>query len=214
MARRKKEVEEYVEVEGIKCKVKNPARKAITQFYQDNLRDAISDYERSVSRWMESKKNYRDNLKVNVIIAPFVLGWLHRPEDPDEYLLIKGYITDEEFKKRKRKESASKKTTRKPAAPKKPVAKGSAKSTNGVNKEPAAKPKPVAKKPTAAKEAPAKPSKPKVSDKTVAAKPAAKNGATKVTKPAAKGSQRAQAKSPETKKAAPKKAAPKRTPKK
>ena len=81
---KKKDSKEYVEVEGIKCEVKNPKRRSTAKYYQSSLRDAITDYENKVERWSESKRNYRDNLKINVIIAPFVLGWLRKPEDEDE----------------------------------------------------------------------------------------------------------------------------------
>jgi len=114
-----KDKKEYVEIEGIKCEVKDPERKAVTLYYQDSLRDAISDYERSVSRWVESKKAYRDGLKINVIIAPFVLGWLKKPEDPDEYLVITGRITMDELKKKRAKEAAKNKKTKKRSTRKK-----------------------------------------------------------------------------------------------
>lgn len=130
----KKKIEiKYVEVEGIKCEVKNPNKKETAIYYQNSLREAIDNYIGSVDRWSESKRNYRDNLKINVIIAPFVLGWLKKPEDNDEYLVIKGYMTLEELdvkikkgankkkRTRKTKTPAAKSATKKPAAPKKPT---------------------------------------------------------------------------------------------
>jgi hypothetical protein len=187
---KKKDTKEYVEVEGIKCEVKNPKRRSVAKYYQSSLRDAITDYENKVERWSESKRNYRDNLKTNVIIAPFVLGWLRKPEDEDEYRVIKGYLTLEELQekrdkeankgKRKPRKKAVKKVVKKPAV-KKPAA-----------KRPASPKKPTAPKKPSSPKKPAAPKKPTV--KSVAKKPAAKK--------------------PATKKAAPKKAAPKSSKKK
>lgn len=92
---------EYVEVEGIKCEVKDPSRKATVLYYQESLRNGIADYERSVSNWTDLKDGYRSILKLNVILAPFVLGWLNRPEDEEEYRVIKGIITLDELNKKK-----------------------------------------------------------------------------------------------------------------
>jgi len=92
---------EYVEVEGIKCEVKDPSRKATVLYYQESLRNGIADYERSVSNWTDLKEGYRSILKLNVILAPFVLGWLKRPEDEEEYRVIKGIITLDELNKKK-----------------------------------------------------------------------------------------------------------------
>lgn len=91
----------YVEVEGIKCEVKDPSRKATVLYYQESLRNGIADYERSVSNWTDLKEGYRSILKLNVILAPFVLGWLKRPEDEEEYRVIKGIITLDELNKKK-----------------------------------------------------------------------------------------------------------------
>ena len=118
MSKKKIDEIEYVEVEGIKCKVRNPKKKAIAIAYQNSLRDAILDYERSIDRWSESKRDYRDNLNINVKIAPFVLGWLSKPEDEDEYRVINGCLTIEEFEAKRKKEANKEKKTRKPAAKK------------------------------------------------------------------------------------------------
>jgi hypothetical protein len=92
---------EYVEVEGIKCEVKDPSRKATVLYYQESLRNGIADYERSVSNWTDLKEGYRNILKLNVILAPFVLGWLKKPENEEEYRVIKGIITLDELNKKK-----------------------------------------------------------------------------------------------------------------
>jgi hypothetical protein len=99
---------EYVEVEGIKCEVKDPSRRATVLYYQESLRNGISDYERSVSSWTAAKEGYRSILLLNVILAPFVLGWLQRPEDPDEYRVIKGLMTLDELNKKRKKDSKPK----------------------------------------------------------------------------------------------------------
>jgi hypothetical protein len=99
---------EYVEVEGIKCEVKDPSRKATVLYYQENLRNGIADYERSVSNWTDLKEGYRNVLKLNIILAPFVLGWLKRPEDEEEYRVIKGIITLDDLNKKRKKVSEPK----------------------------------------------------------------------------------------------------------
>jgi hypothetical protein len=157
----KKQKIEYVDVEGIKCEVKDPKRKAVVQYYQNSLREAIDDYIGSVDRWSESKRNYRENLKINVIIAPFVLGWLRKPQDEDEYRVIKGYLTHEELAEKRYKEAnkgkrkprkksvkkpAAKPAPKKPASPKKPTVKKAGLSKPATTKKPTVKKKPVAKK--------------------------------------------------------------------
>ncbi len=111
MAKKIDDKKEYVEVEGIKCEVKDPSKKALVLFCQKNLYKAISDYEDSVDRWIESKKAYRDVLVTNLIITPFVLGWLKRP-DPDEYLVIIGFMTMKELKSKKKSNIKTKKTVK------------------------------------------------------------------------------------------------------
>jgi hypothetical protein len=122
-----KDEKKYVEVEGIMCEIKNPKKRAVSKYYQQNLLDNIADYESKVERWSESCINYRDNLKINVKVAPFVLGWLRRPEDEDEYRVITGSMTLIELNdKRKKEANKSKKprkpTAKKPISPNKPVA--------------------------------------------------------------------------------------------
>ena len=84
---------EYIEVEGIKCEIKDPSKKGITEYYQLNLRLEVDKYESSIDRWTDSKTGYLEALRANVRLAPFVLGWLRPPENEDEYLVIKGYMT-------------------------------------------------------------------------------------------------------------------------
>jgi hypothetical protein len=205
----KKQKIEYVEVEGIKCEVKNPKRKAVVQYYQNSLREAIDDYIGSVDRWSESKRHYRDNLKINVIIAPFVLGWLKRPEDNDEYLVIKGYLTHEELAEKRYKEANKGKRKPRKRAAKKPAAKPAA-------KKPASPKKPTAPKKPSAPKKPATPKKPAV--KSIAKKQdgPAKGSTTAQKKTVAKKSDSPKKKSdsPATKKAAPKRAASKTSKKK
>ena len=124
---------EYIEIEGIKCEVKNHERKEITQYYQNSLNEQINNYISSIERWTDIKKSYRDTLKKNMIIAPFVMGWLKRPENNDEYLVIKGFITIDELKFKKNKGSIKKveknkpkkinisTAKKRPASPKKPI---------------------------------------------------------------------------------------------
>lgn len=100
--------EKYVEIEGIKCEVKDPSRKATVLYYQESLRNGIADYERSVSNWTDLKEGYRSILKLNVILAPFVLGWLKKPEDEEEYRVIKGIISIDDLNKKRNKDSKTK----------------------------------------------------------------------------------------------------------
>ena len=103
---------EYEEVEGIKCEVKDPSRRGVVKFYQQSLRPEIDKYIAN-NRMTESKRAYADALEVNIKIAPFVLGWLRKPEDEDEYRVIKGLMTIEELEaKRKKEATKNKKTTR------------------------------------------------------------------------------------------------------
>jgi hypothetical protein len=127
---------EYVEIEGIRCEVKNPAKKSIVRFYQQTLRPEIDKYVGN-NIMTDKRKAYAEALEINLIIAPFVLGWLKKPEDEDEYRVIKGQMTLKQLEasrnltvKKPRKAPAKKITepikpiaeTKKLMAPKKPVA--------------------------------------------------------------------------------------------
>lgn len=115
--------EELVDVEGIECKIKNPSRKATVIFYQNNLREEVDKYVGN-NRMTEKRRAYADALEINIKVAPFLLGWLHKPEDEDEYRVIKGLMTLDELEAKRKKEAAkNKRTTRKKkAAPKKRTA--------------------------------------------------------------------------------------------
>lgn len=119
---------EYVEVEGIKCEVKDPSRKATVLYYQESLRNGIADYERSVSNWTDLKEGYRSILRLNVILAPFVLGWLKRPEDEEEYRVIKGIITLDDLNKKRKKDSKAK--VEEPKRAEKPIKKTATKTVS------------------------------------------------------------------------------------
>jgi hypothetical protein len=150
---KKNDDKEYVEVEGIKCEVKDSKKKAIVEYYQNNLDEQISDYV-AKNRMVDSKKAYADALRINVKIAPFVLGWLKRPEDEDEYRVITGRMTIEELNKKKgatKSSQKSRKTTTKPVEPKKPIkSKGATKEPETTQKTPENK-KSVSKKPAETK---------------------------------------------------------------
>lgn len=103
---------EYVEIEGIQCEVKDPGREAVVKFYQQNLRPEIDKYI-GTNRMTESKRAYADALEVNIKIAPFVLGWLRKPQDEDEYRVIKGYMTLDELEAKRKKEASGKKPAKK-----------------------------------------------------------------------------------------------------
>lgn len=136
----KKANKEYEEVEGVQCEIKNPARKGVVRFYQNNLREEVDRYIADHPRMTDKNTRYLNAMKVNVILAPFVLGWLRKPEDNDEYLVIKGYMTMKELdakrnksttkvkkvaKKRPKKATATAvKPTKKAVTTSKPVSKG------------------------------------------------------------------------------------------
>ncbi len=115
---------EFVEVEGIMCEVKNPGKKSLVKQYQHNLRIETDKYlgEQIVT---DKRKGYADALEINIKIAPFVLGWLVKPEG-DEYRVITGRMTLDEFNKKytkpaaPNKESKPQKTKKEPEAKEKP----------------------------------------------------------------------------------------------
>ena len=169
---------EYVDVEGIMCEVKDPRRKATVIYYQANLRREIDNYVGN-NRMIEKKRAYADALEINLKIAPFVLGWLRRPEDRDEYNVITGRLTLEELEQKRAKEAAkNKNTTRKKRAPKglnNRATKGQ-KTTNTTTKKPVTNRKPDSK--SGATKGPAKGSTTK--------KAAPKKTASKTTKSSSK----------------------------
>lgn len=102
---------ELVEVEGIMCQVKDHKKKSLVEVYQHNLRIETDKYigEQTMT---EKRKGYVAALEINIKIAPFVLGWLVRPSE-DEYRVITGRMTLDEFNKKynskPKKESSSQK---------------------------------------------------------------------------------------------------------
>ena len=86
---------EFVEIEGIICEVKNSVKKLLVKQYQHNLRIETDKYigEQIMT---DKRKGYASALEINIKIAPFVLGWLYKPGE-DEYRVITGRMTLEEF---------------------------------------------------------------------------------------------------------------------
>ena len=116
---------EFVEVEGIMCEVKSSGKKSIVQEYQRLLSIETDKYigEQTMT---DKRKGYADALEINIKIAPFVLGWLHKPGE-DEYRVITGRMTLDEFNKKNnpkpaapKKESKPQKTKKEPEAKEKP----------------------------------------------------------------------------------------------
>lgn len=89
---------EFVEVEGIMCEIKNSDKKSLVKLYQHNLRIETDKYigEQTMT---DKRKGYSAALEINIKIAPFVLGWLYKPGD-DEYRVITGRMTLDEFNKK------------------------------------------------------------------------------------------------------------------
>jgi len=98
---------EYVEVEGISCEIKDPRKKGVVKFYQENLRSEIDKYI-GANTMTDSEQRYANALEVNIKIAPFVLGWLRKPGDEDEYRVIKGLMTLDELHAKRKKEAKTK----------------------------------------------------------------------------------------------------------
>lgn len=98
------EIKEFIDVEGIKCLVKNPNKRNSVLYYQENLNLEIDQY--ISSNIMTDKKNfYVDSLKLNVKISPFTLGWLEWPTDENHRRVIKGIITLDDLGKKTNKKS-------------------------------------------------------------------------------------------------------------
>ena len=109
----KKPKVELVEIEGVKCKVKDAKRKAIALHYQEYVRESYSDYVLKETM-TPSRQSYSDGLLLSIRRAPFLLGWLHWPEDENERRVIMGRepIVD-------KKKKSTKKVKRKKRVPKK-----------------------------------------------------------------------------------------------
>jgi len=171
----------YEEVEGIKCEIKSPTRRATVKYYQSSLAEELDKYIASIDRWTESTKGYRDNIKINIKVAPFVLGWLRKPTDQDEYLVIKGYMTLEELQSKRDK--ASGKVKKKPAKTRKAkigvTRKGNSDTVKPKAKRPAGPKKPTAPKKPVSPKRPTAPKKPVVKKTTATKKAAPKKAAPK-----------------------------------
>lgn len=121
----KKKVDiEYVE--EIPCEVKNHDKKSVVRFYQQNLRQEIDKYVGN-NTMTDSRKGYANALEINIKIAPFVLGWLKKPEDEDEYRVITGRMTIEELNKKRGTNKLLSKKTEKPTEAKKAAPKAAPK---------------------------------------------------------------------------------------
>ncbi len=70
-------------------------------YCQHNLRIEIDKYI-GEEVMTESRKTYASGLEINLKILPFVIGWLKKPLDEDEYRVIKGIITIDELNKSKK----------------------------------------------------------------------------------------------------------------
>lgn len=84
-----KQENNYEEIEGIKCIVKDVSKMPTVRFYQNNLREEIDKYI-SNNTITDKKQGYVDALEINIKSAPFVIGWLYWPEDEYEVKVIKG----------------------------------------------------------------------------------------------------------------------------
>jgi hypothetical protein len=99
--------DEYEDVEGIKCKVKNPSKKSTVRFYQNNLREEIDKYISS-NIMTDKKLGYVNALEINIKIAPFLLGWLYKPDSEEEYRVIKGFASLESLNPKPAKKKTKK----------------------------------------------------------------------------------------------------------
>lgn len=103
----KKKLDNFEEVEGVICEIKNPLRESTVRFIQNNLREEIDKYISS-NIMTDKKKGYVSALENNIKIAPFVLGWLKWPTD-EELQIIKGLKKPETKKGPTKKVSPSSK---------------------------------------------------------------------------------------------------------
>jgi len=92
----------FVDVEGIKCKVKDSSKRETVRFYQNSLRVEADKYigEQTMT---DKRKGYAEILEINIKIAPFVLGWLFQPENKEEYRVITGRMSIDDFNGNKKK---------------------------------------------------------------------------------------------------------------
>jgi hypothetical protein len=64
----------------MKDKVKDPSKKQIVEAYQQQIRIAINNILNVEEKLKPSTKAYVNILEENIKLAPFILGYLERPE--------------------------------------------------------------------------------------------------------------------------------------
>lgn len=64
----------------MKDKVKNPSKKQLVEAYQKQIRIAIDNILNVEGKLKPSTKAYVNILEENIKLAPYVLGYLERPE--------------------------------------------------------------------------------------------------------------------------------------
>jgi hypothetical protein len=64
-----------------KDKIKDPSRKAIVEASQQQIRRAIDNILAREGKLAQSTKDYMAALEGNILLAPYLLGWLHWPEE-------------------------------------------------------------------------------------------------------------------------------------
>lgn len=64
----------------MKDKVKDPSKKQVVESYQQQIRIAIDNILNVEGKLKPSTKEYVNILEENIKLAPYVLGYLERPE--------------------------------------------------------------------------------------------------------------------------------------
>lgn len=101
--------EEFEEIEGIKCKIKDPSKKGTVRACQNNLREEIDKYLGS-NVMNDKKQGYVDVLEINLRSLPFTLGWLEWPASENDKQIIKGRVKPVEIAPTKKTKALPKKT--------------------------------------------------------------------------------------------------------
>lgn len=101
--------EYFEEVEGIKCIIKDPSKKATVRACQNNLREEIDKYLGS-NVMNDKKQGYVDVLEINLRSLPFIIGWLEWPENENDKQIIKGRVKPVEVISTKKTKTLPKKT--------------------------------------------------------------------------------------------------------
>lgn len=65
----------------MKEKVKNASRKLVTEEYQRQVQKAIDEIKARDGKLSPTTKDYLKVLEKNIELAPYVLGYLHWPEE-------------------------------------------------------------------------------------------------------------------------------------